>query len=142
MLTIPSIVFGDIEVDESKIYVFEKGIPGIRNVKRFHILDMEDTPHFKWLQACDPPYLTMMMVDPILIDDQYTVSLEDSQMKELGLEDPSDAFYMAFVVIPQNPREMTANLLAPVVFNYKDLKGMQVMVNGTPDLLKIRVFKD
>lgn len=142
MLTIPSIVFGDIEIDESKIYVFEQGIPGIRDVKKYYILDMDDNPQFKWLQACEPPYLTMMMVDPIIIDDSYQVNLEDNQMAELGLENPNHAFFMAFVVIPQNPRQMTANLLAPVVFNFKDLKGMQVMVNGSPDLLKIRVFKD
>jgi len=141
MITIPSIVFGDIEIDENLIYQFEKGIPGIRNVQRFVILDMEDNASFKWLQACDDPYLTMMMVDPSIIDDTYQVSLDDSQMKELQLEDPADAFYMAFVVIPESPQDMTANLLAPVVFNFKKLRGMQVMVNGTPDLLKVRVFK-
>ncbi|PIE90586.1 MAG: flagellar assembly protein FliW [Acidobacteria bacterium] len=141
MITIPSIVFGEIEVDEHLIYTFEQGIPGIRGVNKFLILDMEDNPSFKWLQACEPPYLTMMMVDPIIIDEKYQVLLDDGQMNDLDLEDPNDAFYMALVVIPEQPKDMTANLLAPVVFNFKAMKGMQVMINGSPDLLKVKVFK-
>ena len=142
MLTIPSIVFGEIEVEENLIYSFKQGIPGIRDVRRFVILDMEDNADFKWLQACDPPYLTMMMVDPNIIDPKYNVRLEDSQMKDLELDRPEDAFYMAFVVIPEQPKDMTANLLAPVVFNFKRMVGMQVMINGAPDLLKVKVFKE
>ena len=141
MPTIPSIVFGEIEIDEAKIYRFEQGIPGIRNVKNYAILDMQDSPEFKWLQACDPPYLTMMMVDPIIIDENYAVNLDENQMKDLMLADTNHAFYMAFVVIPEKPQDMTANLLAPVVFNFNKMLGMQVMINGTPEMLKVRVFK-
>jgi flagellar assembly factor FliW len=84
----------------------------------------------------------MMMVDPQIIDETYTVQIDDAHMALLALTNPEDAFYMAFVVIPEDAKKMTANLLAPIVFNYRNMKGLQVMINGSPDLLKVRVFQD
>ena len=37
---------------------------------------------------------------------------------------------------------MTANLLAPLIFNFHTRKALQIVVEGTPDMLRVRVIKD
>lgn len=142
MLKIPSITFGDIEIAETTIYTFDRGIPGLRGINRYTIIEAEETDPVKWLQACDKPYISLMMLEPAMIDPDYQIQLNDEHMKGLG-NGPLEAVHMyVLVVIPDNARDMTANLLAPIVINHETRKGLQVVVEGSPELLRVKVFKD
>ncbi len=141
-MNIPSVIFGDIEIDEQTIYSFENGIPGLRGMKRYAIVESEEMAPFRWLQSCDPPYLSLMIIDPMTIDADYHVPVNREHMEQVGKGEAEDYFAMALVVVPEDPKQMTANLLAPLLFNLKTRKAMQIVLEGANDsLLRVNVLK-
>ena len=46
--------FGEIEYDEKKIILFEEGLPGFKNYRKFILLGTENTESpFRWLQSIE-----------------------------------------------------------------------------------------
>ena len=42
--------FGELEIKESDIYIFQRGIPGFEEVRKFVLIDNEEEGSpFKWL---------------------------------------------------------------------------------------------
>lgn len=140
-MKINSLTFGEIELREDTIYEFPKGIPGLGGIRRFALLDFEDTAPFKWLQACEEPFVSLMMLDPNVILPEYAITVDDAYMKMLRLKTEEDAALLTIVSVPTEANRMTANLLAPVVFNFRDRVAMQVVVEGPPDWLRVPVFQ-
>ncbi|MDJ0840957.1 MAG: flagellar assembly protein FliW [Acidobacteriota bacterium] len=142
MTKIPSVTFGEVEIDEAKVFEFPEGIPGLKGITQYFIIDRVDLAPFKWLQACQPGYLSLMMLDPVLIDNTYKVNFKDEHRKIIGDCEESELLTQAIIVVPEDPKQMTANLLAPLLFNTKTRKGMQVVVEGHRNNLRVKVIKD
>lgn len=142
MATIPSLTFGDLEIADDSVYEFPKPIPGLSGIHKYAIVEMEDAAPFQWLQSCESPYISMMMIDPSLIDNDYSVNLADQHLRSLGSFESETVFYRSLVVVPEDPKQMTANLLAPLAFNPDTRKALQVVVEGTPEMLRVKVLKD
>ena len=142
MTKIPSVTFGEVEIDESQLFEFPVGIPGLSGITQYFIIDQPDLAPFKWLQACQPNYLSLMMLDPVLIDNDYGVAFKDEYRKIIGDCDDSELLLNAIIVVPEDPKQMTANLLAPLLFNAKTRKGMQIVVEGHRNNLRVKVIKD
>jgi len=138
---IPSVTFGEVEVDETEIYTFPEQIPGLRGLTEYVVIDRPELAPFKWLQACQPNYLSLMMLSPKLIDPAYSVRLNEDNRKIIGDFEDGDVEVMALVVVPEDPKQMTANLLAPILLNKKTRKGMQTVVEGHHNLLRVKVIK-
>lgn len=139
-----------MEIDPDKIYTFHEGIPGLKGITKYFLVESDDLAPFKWLQACEPtrnakegePYLSLMMLDPIFIDPKYHVNLPKEHAESLKVEDSKDLFIQALIVVPKNPKDMTANLLAPLVFNRSSRLGMQIVIEGNRNLLRVKVIKE
>ncbi|HOD34168.1 MAG TPA: flagellar assembly protein FliW, partial [Holophaga sp.] len=63
---------------------------------------------------------------------------EDAQA--LGLADSKEAMVLALVVIPEDPRNMTANLAGPLVINTRTRSGRQVILDTQRFPLKHRIL--
>lgn len=142
MKKIPSVTFGEVEINEDEIYTFPEGIPGLGEITQYYIIDRPELAPFKWLQACQPNYLSLMILDPLLIDSGYNVNIRKSLSAILGDFEAGDLFLQVLIVVPKDPQQMTANLLAPLVFNRKTYRAMQTVVEGHRDLLRVKVIKD
>lgn len=141
-MRIQSLTFGEIEIADETIYTFGDGIPGLRDITRYAIIETEDMAPFNWLQACDAPYLTLMMLDPVMIDVNYQVPLNPEYTRALGDFTADDIATRVLIVVPEDPKNMTANMLAPILFNTRTRRGSQVVVEGTRDLLRVKVIKN
>ena len=137
-----SLTFGDIEIADDTVYTFKEGIPGLRSITQYTIIESDETAPFNWLQACESPYLSLMMLDPVLIDPEYNVPLNPEYSRVLGEFTPDDIAIRVLIVVPEDPKNMTANMLAPILFNTRTRKGAQVVVEGTRDLLRVKVIKN
>jgi flagellar assembly factor FliW len=140
-LKIPSVTFGEVEIDPSTVFTFKDGIPGLRGINQYAIIESDDLAPFRWLQACQPNYLSLMTLDPVFIDANYKIRLAPLDREDLEVTDESDLMIQSLIVVPEDPKQMTANLLAPVVLNRTSMKGKQVVVEGPPDLLRVNVIK-
>lgn len=132
--------FGEIEIDERDVITFDEGIPGFTHVRKFIILDTENTEDrevdekesqspFRWLQCVDDPDLAFVIVNPFEFKPDYEVELSIEVTKLLKIEKEEDVALYAIVVVPEDITRMTMNLQAPLVINVKSKKGVQTILN-------------
>ncbi|PLV58680.1 flagellar assembly protein FliW [Thermotoga sp. KOL6] len=122
---------GDVEIPDDQIYIFEEGIPGFENLKKFSLIFPQETFPIGWLLSLEDPRVGLPVVDPKLVRPDYDpiVSVED--LEKMGVSDRTSLLYFCVLTIPPGkPEETTINLRAPIVINQKAKKGMQVILGN------------
>lgn len=133
--------FGPVEMDEEKVIIFSRGIPGFENLRRFFILPAGDTEDIQWLQAIDDPAVALLIIDPFKYFRGYCVDIPGSDLQELQIKDSNQALVAAVVTIPGNdPANATANLLAPIIINTGLNKARQVILSDTSYTTRHKLF--
>lgn len=115
-----------VEVPESKIYTFPKGLLGFERYKSYALIESEYEP-FVWLQSIDDKEAAFLLLDPFLVCQDYEVDIDDNALKELEVSSPEDIIIMSIITIGAS--SVTANFLGPVVINKVNNKCMQVVLN-------------
>lgn len=123
--------FGVLEVPETEIIAFNSGLPGFEDARRFVTVESDGIDPFVWVQSLEHAELAFLTIPPQLIVRDYRPELSDDARQTLRLETDDDLLVLAIVSVPENPREMTANLCAPLVINRTARVGRQeVGVSG------------
>ena len=116
--------FGELEIQEDRIFHFADGLPAFEDEREFVILPFDD----------DSPY-------PFVFFPDYEFVLEDDVMAALAIKGSEDMQIYTLVTIPGgNIKEMTANLMAPVVINKKTREAKQVVLDKSQYTTKHRLF--
>lgn len=124
-------LFGEIEIDESKIITFEDGIIGFPDMKKFTLIfdeEKEGRPSISWLQSMDEPEIAFPVMDPLFVCETYNPSVEDELLKDLGTIKEDNLYVLVTVTVPQNIKELAVNLKAPIVINTDTRKASQIIV--------------
>ncbi|MDR3560120.1 MAG: flagellar assembly protein FliW [Negativicutes bacterium] len=139
-MVVESVAFGQIEVSDEKILRFDDGLPGFPDEKTFAFLPYGPDSPFAFLQSTTSPFLIFLVVDPFTIFKDYQVDLSDDLAREMELSEGSPPFVFNIVTIKDKLEDMTANLLAPVVVNWNNREGMQVVLEKSPYTTSHRLF--
>ncbi len=124
-------VFGEIEIDDTKIVTFENGIIGFPDLKKFTLLyDAEKTGGIKWLQSLDEPAFAMPVMDPLYVKESYNPVVEDELLKPLGEIKPDEILVLVTVTVPKDLKQMSVNLQAPLIINAENKTGCQIIVDN------------
>ncbi|MFP4178953.1 MAG: flagellar assembly protein FliW [Spirochaetaceae bacterium] len=118
--------YGLIEVDDRQRITFPSGILGFENLKEYVLLDALQQP-FYWLQSLDVQKIAFVLIEPTVFRPDYTPDVADTDLEAIGI-DPSEMdklLIFAIVTVPENYREMTANLQGPVIINRETHVGRQ-----------------
>jgi flagellar assembly factor FliW len=119
---------------------FPEGLAGFPDVKEFRLFEPTGGYPLKFLQSLEQPDLSFTCMDAAAVRIDYEVPLEDAAARLLALENPKEALVLVFVVVPEDPGQMTANLAGPVVINTQTRTGVQVMLDTTLFPLQYPVF--
>ena len=143
-MQIKSTRFGEFDVPEDLVVQFPEGHPGFEDQKQFAFLPYavdEDNSPFAYMQSVQDPDLTLLLADPFLFFKHYNLNLYDQTAAQLGLNESEEtAGVYGIVAVPEKMDQMTVNLAAPIVVNWKDQKGMQVTLRRSPYSTKHRLF--
>jgi flagellar assembly factor FliW len=121
--------FGVLDVPEDLVITFPEGIIGFEQCRRYVILHNDDRSDFRWLQSLDSPSIAFPILNPNTFRPDYAPTISDIDAVLLGLTETCPMLGFTIVTIPaNNPRGMTANLLAPLVINPETHEGKQVIV--------------
>lgn len=124
-------LFGEIEIDESKIITFEDGIIGFPDMKKFTLIfdeEKDGRPSISWLQSMDEPEIAFPVMDPLFVCETYNPSVEDELLKNLGTIKEDNLYVLVTVTVPQDIKELAVNLKAPIVINTDTRKASQIIV--------------
>jgi flagellar assembly factor FliW len=136
--------FGIVNIDENKIITMPKGLPGFSDLKRFIILDHDGIRPFHSLQSIDDSDLAFIIMDPFLFMADYSVDIEPyiKEMKWAG-DGVDDLFlYVIINATDPDPRNISANLIGPLLINIKRNVGIQMMVNDRKYSSKYLIFNN
>jgi flagellar assembly factor FliW len=123
--------FGNIDVDENRIIRFPAGLPGFTEARRFILLEHAPNNPFHWLQNVDDPSLAFVVIDPLLVEPGYGAFIPRAELESLQLKGAKEAVILSLVTIDRADREVTTNLLAPLVVNPVTRQGKQLILVDT-----------
>jgi len=127
-LKIQTTRFGEIEVEEAESIRLPEGLIGFPDLIHFALLDHDSDSPFKWLQSLDEGSMAFVVISPLTFRPDYTVEVLEEEIQLLQLNKPDDAIISVIVTIPSDPKRMSANLKAPLIFNLQNRIGKQVVL--------------
>ena len=125
-------IFGEIEIDDSKIIRFPGGIIGFPEMTDFALIHDEekgkDAP-IRWLQSLQETQFAMPVMDPLIVSRDYNPEVEDKLLNPIQIENPEEVLVLVTVSVPRDITKMSVNLQAPIIINAENKKAAQVIVD-------------
>lgn len=114
-----------------KVISFSEGIPAFEYVKEFVIISNEEEAPFLWLQAVSTSNLAFLTIDPFLVLSSYRPDISEADVEQLKIESPEDVMLLSIVNLRHNADGVvTANLVSPIVINWREKIGKQVILKN------------
>jgi len=141
-MKINTLRFGEVEIEEARIFEFKLPIIGFNELKKFVILDLNKDNIFKWLQSVEDPSLAFPVISIFSLNLDYTIDLPDNVVEALNIKQVESILVLNIASIPQdNPQGTTVNLLAPLVFNLDENIAGQIILSGSGYDISFPLFK-
>jgi len=139
-MQIETVRFGSVEVDEAKLIMFDEGIPGLDEYRKYALIQFEESYPIVWLQSVEEGAICLPVMDTFTVLSDYVFDISDEDVGELALKRPEDLHVVSVVVIPNDIKGMTANLAAPIIINTISGKAKQIMLTGSEYNVRAPVF--
>ncbi|MBR1476525.1 MAG: flagellar assembly protein FliW [Lachnospiraceae bacterium] len=136
-------VFGEVEVSDDKIIVFENGIIGFPDMKKFTMLHDEEKgadAGIRFLQSLDEPSFAMPVMDPLVVREDYNPQVDEDLIKGIGDLNEENLLILVTVTVPQDLTKMTVNLQGPIIINVDTMKAAQVIIEGDNYSVRFPVY--
>jgi len=142
-MKLDTVRFGEIDIDESRIFNFVMPLIGFDTRTRFVIIEPSQDSLFKWLQSVEDPALAFPIISVSALNLDYTIDLPDNVVELLKITNIASLLVMNITSIPQDdPKGTTINLLAPVIFNLDTQTAGQVVLSGSGYDISYPMFKN
>ena len=117
---------------------FSEGLPGFPSDREFVMAQQPEEKPFAWMQSVSDPNLRFAVVDAYSWVKDFTLEVDDAELKEMGSLNPLDyAVYFILRVQKENNRTtLQAKPNAPVLVNIRNRQAKQVIVSLSPSLEK------
>lgn len=143
-MIIKSSRLGEIEIDETQVISFPHGIPGFENDREYAVFPIEGEGPFYYMHAVKNSDLCLVLAVPFVFFPDYELEItsESQEIKEiLGIENSQQELAVFTVLtIPEDFKNTTANLLAPVIINPETKKGLQYVTVNSRYQTRHRIF--
>ena len=133
--------FGEIEVDKDLIFEFVAPIIGFNDLKKYTIIDYKPESPFKWLQSLEDMSLAFPVTLCSFFGIDYQFDIPDEEADLLGIKSADDVFVCNIANIPaSNPKDVTINMLAPIIMNTANKKAMQTILKNKEFQVRYKLF--
>jgi flagellar assembly factor FliW len=130
-MNISTVFFGDLQVEEKDTITFKQGIPGFEGLTQYTIIQPDEGIPFLYLQSLDLGELSFLVTNPFLSFKNYDFELPEFVQEELQIEQPEDVQVWSIVTVNEDFSNVTVNLLAPIIVNYKSRLAKQIILHDT-----------
>ena len=130
-------LFGEIDIEESKIITFANGLVGFPDMKKFTIIYDEEKPGkngIMWFQSLDEPQFAMPVMEPNLVKPDYNPTVNDELLAPLGELTENNLYVLVTVTVPRDITRMCVNLKGPIVINTDTLLANQIVVEDDVEI--------
>ncbi len=122
--------FGLLEVDPDLVLTFADGLDRVRALLPLHCGAASGQQRVSLAAISGgSPHVAFPIMEPGEFCADYAPTISDADARGLNLTGETPTLLFTIVTIPpSSPRDMTANLLAPLVINGLTRRGKQVIV--------------
>lgn len=116
--------------DESPVVNFPDGLIGLEDWKDFTLVSHPEAGDLKLLQSLQDERMSLIVIDPRQIEDDYKISLSalDAETLQLPHSVDEETGVYCIVSVQDEPFQVDVNLLAPIVINWRTQIGRQVIL--------------
>jgi len=129
-----------VTVKDEDIIDFPEGVYAFENSKRFVVLDTNSKAGIMQLQSAQAQTPRFIILDPFMFLEDYTPIVPEEAMRKLKATSLEQLNFFVIAVIPENIGLATVNLKSPVMINFKERLGMQVMLENSEYSVRFRLF--
>lgn len=117
--------FGRLSVQPQDELLFEQGLVGLEDCRRWVVLTDSDNPVLGWLQSLEQGHIALGVVSPRRFVPDYQLRVNRDDLESLQLTTTHDAEVV--VIASRQESGLTLNLQAPLVINVATRRGCQVV---------------
>ncbi len=135
--------FGTVDMDDNKVITFDEGLFGFEEYKKFVLIynnEAKERPAIQWLQSVDEQALALPVMIPVIVKPDYNPVVEDETLETLGDWNEENTSVLVTVTVPENLKEMTTNLKAPIIINTDTMKGVQTVVENQDYEIRFKIY--
>lgn len=128
-MKIKSKFLDEIEIESDQVIIFPEGLPAFEEERQFVIIPFAQDSPFFYLQAAANRQLCFILADIFTFFPGYEIEIGPREMQRLKIEEGGQASLNVFTLltIPEVFADTTANLLAPVIVNFEQRVGVQLI---------------
>ncbi|MEA4921195.1 MAG: flagellar assembly protein FliW [Clostridiaceae bacterium] len=134
--------YGLVHIDPEDIVTFPDGLYAFEETKQFVLLNTGSKAGIMQLQAVDSIEPRFILLDPCMFLEAYNPIMPEGVALKLGDIDGKSLSFFVIAVIPENIAVATVNLKSPVVINFKEKLGAQVILENEEYPVRYRLFND
>ena len=113
---------------EDSILRFSEGLIGFNDCKSFVLLESEGIAPFRRLQSTERDDVGFLVLDAAYLSKNFLSMVPERDWESIGLTDPAARLAFVICIIGPTPAESTGNLQAPLIINYANMTGRQVIL--------------
>jgi flagellar assembly factor FliW len=126
--------FGRISYETDSAFYFPGGLPGFEQVRSFLPLSFPDSQPLIFLQSLEEPGLCFITLPVLAADPGYRLEVSPEDLAGIGMpvkvQPKIGADVLCLAVLSLREGGPTANLLAPIVVNLRNRRGVQAIAPG------------
>ena len=114
---------------KSMTVTIEEGLAGIPEYKNFALQFVDELIPITLLVCQDQNRISFPVIDPLLINPEYSPKLSKEDLEALKVSNEKDVSWFVILNVENDPLQITANLMAPLVINPENGIGRQVILS-------------
>jgi flagellar assembly factor FliW len=122
--------FGELEFEDKHVILFPQGIAGFSHLRRFLVLNDEETQPFRWLVSLDDAGVSLPVIEPEYVRPGFRPDLREGNT------------VLLVSILTGDPQTSSVNLRSPIVIEQGAQVGRQVILDdeGLPVHLAFTQF--
>ena len=135
-------IHGEIEYVQKDIITFNKGLPGLNQLKKFILLDLQEYEPFKLLQSLEDDEIALIVTSPYEFFNDYEIKLSEETIKNLYIDSPNQVMIVTTVTLNSDVKKITTNLQGPIIINTSNNLGEQIILDNSKYKVKSPLIKE
>lgn len=131
-----------VSVPQKHIVRIIDGIMGFSEFENFALIPQGEDSPFLWLQSVDEPNLAFLTLNPEVFAPEYKPIPSQQDLDCIKVTSVDEAIVQVIVVIPEDPQQMTANLLGPILINSQSGLARQAISQSPAHKIRHRVLPE
>jgi flagellar assembly factor FliW len=107
---------------------FQEGLIGFSDCKTFVLLESEAIAPFRRLQSVERKDVGFLVLDPTYVVKDFLSLIPQRDWETIELVDPAARLAFVICIIGPTPAQSTGNLQAPIIINYANMTGRQLIL--------------